>query len=411
MDIYLVGGAVRDTLLGIEPREHDWVVVGGSEAELLALGYKRVGHDFPVFLHPRNGEQYALARRERKQGHGYGGFTFDTAQSVSLEDDLLRRDLSINAMAQHPDGSLIDPHGGLADLRAGVLRHVSPAFSEDPLRVLRVARFAARLHTHGFAVAPQTMELMREISASGELAYLAAERVFAEIALGLDTAHPEIFIKVLRDCGALAALLPEVDALFGVPQPERHHPEIDTGLHILLALAMSARLGLPDIARFAVLLHDLGKALTPPENWPAHIGHEGLGARAAKALCERLRAPQKWRELAVMTAQLHTRCHVALEMRAPALVRLLEEADAFRQPERFALFLQACEADARGRTGFEERPYRQAERLQRALTAATAVTAAESLARGLTGPAVGADLHQRRCRAVAAALREPEDNT
>ena len=339
MDIYLVGGAVRDTLLGIEPRERDWVVVGGSEAELLALGYKRVGHDFPVFLHPRNGEQYALARRERKQGHGYGGFAFDTAQSVSLEDDLLRRDLSINAMAQHPDGSLIDPHGGLADLRAGVLRHVSPAFSEDPLRVLRVARFAARLHTHGFAVAPQTMELMREISASGELAYLAAERVFAEIALGLDTAHPEIFIKVLRDCGALAALLPEVDALFGVPQPERHHPEIDTGLHILLALAMSARLGLPDIARFAVLLHDLGKALTPRENWPAHIGHEGLGARAAKALCERLRAPQKWRELAVMTAQLHTRCHVALEMRAPALVRLLEEADAFRQAERFALFL------------------------------------------------------------------------
>ena len=410
MNIYLVGGAVRDELLGLTPIERDWVVVGGSERELLALGYKRVGHDFPVFLHPRTGEQYALARRERKQGHGYGGFAFDTGESVSLEDDLLRRDLTVNAIARDSDGTLIDPHGGLKDLRAGVLRHVSPAFSEDPLRVLRVARFAGRFAGRGFRVAPETLVLMSGIAASGELAYLAAERVFTEIQLALGSANPEVFLQVMRDSGALAALLPEVDALFGVPQPAQHHPEIDTGVHLLLALAMAAERQLPDIVRFAVLLHDLGKALTPQDGWPAHHGHEELGAAAARALCERLRAPQKWRELAVMTASLHTRCHVAMEMRAPAMVRLLEAADAFRQPERFELLLQACEADARGRAGLQERAYPQAARLRCALAAASAVTAAESIARGLQGTAVGADLHQRRCGAVATALRETEEN-
>ena len=411
MNIYLVGGAVRDELLGLTPIERDWVVVGGSERELLALGYKRVGHDFPVFLHPRTGEQYALARRERKQGHGYGGFAFDTGESVSLSDDLLRRDLTVNAIARDSDGTLIDPHGGLKDLQAGVLRHVSPAFSEDPLRVLRVARFAGRFAGRGFRVAPETLALMSGIAASGELAYLAAERVFTEIQLALGSANPEVFIKVMRDSGALAALLPEVDALFGVPQPAQHHPEIDTGLHLLLALAMAAEQQLPDIVRFAVLLHDLGKALTPQDGWPAHHGHEELGATAARALCERLRVPQKWRELAAMTASLHTRCHVAMEMRAPAMVRLLEAADAFRQPERFELLLQACEADARGRAGLQERAYPQAARLRCTLAAASAVTAAESIARGLQGPAVGADLHQRRCAAVATALRETEENT
>lgn len=406
MRTYLVGGAVRDELLGLVPTERDWVVVGSSEALMLAAGFRRVGHDFPVFLHPGTAEQYALARRERKQGHGYGGFACETGEAVSLEDDLLRRDLTINAIARDADGTLIDPHGGLADLRAGLLRHVSPAFVEDPLRVLRVARFAARFAARGFRIAPETRALMQEISTSGELAWLPGERVFAELRLALGTANPEVFVSVLRECGALAALLPEIDALFGVPQPPQYHPEVDTGEHLLLALAMSARLALPEEARFALLLHDLGKALTPREAWPSHVGHEELGVAAVEAVCARLRAPLRWRELAVQVCRLHTRCHGALRLRAAALVRLLEAADAFRQPERFALFLQSCEADARGRAGLQEAGYPQAERLRHALAAASTVHAAESLARGLKGPAVGADIHQRRCRTVAAALRE-----
>lgn len=406
MRSYLVGGAVRDELLGLVPSERDWVVVGSSESEMLAAGFRRVGHDFPVFLHPSNAEQYALARRERKQGHGYGGFACETGGTVSLEDDLLRRDLTINAMARDTDGTLIDPHGGLTDLRAGILRHVSPAFVEDPLRVLRVARFAARFASRDFRIAPETLALMQQISASGELAWLPGERVFAELRLALDTANPEVFITVLRDSGALGALLPEIDALFGVPQPPQYHPEIDTGEHLLLALAVAARLGLPGECRFALLLHDLGKALTPREAWPSHVGHEELGVAALEAVCERLRAPVRWRELAVLVCRLHTRCHGAMRMRAAALVRLLEAADAFRQPARFEWMLRSCEADARGRAGLQEDAYPQAARLRQALAAASTVQAAESLARGLRGAAIGADIHQRRCRAVAAALRE-----
>jgi tRNA nucleotidyltransferase (CCA-adding enzyme) len=402
---YLVGGAVRDRLLGLAPAERDWVVVGGTEAAMLAAGYRRVGHDFPVFLHPGTNEQYALARRERKQGHGHTGFVFDAGPEVSLEDDLLRRDLTINAMAEDASGALIDPHGGHADLCAGVLRHVSSAFVEDPLRVLRVARFAARFALRGFRVAPETLALMREITASGELAHLAAERVFAEIRLALDTARPEVFVRVLRECGALAALLPEVERLFGVPQPAKYHPEIDTGEHLLLALGMSARLGLPPEARFAVLLHDLGKGLTPPAQWPSHIGHDGKpGVEAIETVCARLKAPRRWRELALAVCRLHQRSHRAPEMRAPALLRLLEAADALRQPERFELILGSCEADARGRAGLQDQPYPQAALLRQVRAAAATVNPEEAMARGLTGERLGAELRRLRCRAVAAAL-------
>jgi len=403
---YLVGGAVRDRLLGLEPSERDWVVVGATEQQMLDVGFRRVGHDFPVFLHPRTGEQYALARRERKSGHGHTGFSIETG--VSLEDDLQRRDLTINAIAEDEDGTLIDPSGGLEDLRHGLLRHVSAAFVEDPLRVLRVARFAARFAARGFRVAPETLSLMREISAGGELSLLAPERVFAELRLALETTHPEVFIEVLRGCGALGALLPEIERLFGVPQPARHHPEIDTGVHLLLSLRMAVELGLDASERFALLLHDLGKALTDPAKWPSHVGHEQLGCTAVRELCARLRAPARWRELALLVCEHHTRCHRALEMRPATLVRMLDDIDAWRQPERFAAFLRVCEADARGRAGLQQQAYAQAERLRTAHRVGTAVTAADALARGLQGAAIGAEMHRLRCVAVAAALGEDD---
>jgi len=398
MDIYLVGGAVRDGLLGYPPAERDWVVVGASPDELLARGYQQVGRDFPVFLHPDSREEYALARTERKRGHGHTGFVVHCDPSVTLAQDLERRDLTINAMAQAPDGTLVDPYGGRRDLEQRLLRHVSAAFVEDPLRVLRTARFAARYAHLGFTVAPETLALMADIVAQGELAHLSAERVWTELERALGERDPDVFVAVLRQCGALAALLPEVDALFGVPQPPSHHPEIDTGEHLLMALRQCAQAGYDAEVRFAVLLHDLGKGTTPREEWPRHIAHEQRGAKLVAAVCERLRAPTRCRELALAACRHHTLCHRALELRGRTVLKLLRETDALRRPQRFELFLQACEADARGRLGLEARDYPQADYLRRALAVAQAVTAADFSGTGIAGPALGAAIAAEQAR-------------
>ena len=400
--VYLVGGAVRDQLLGLPPRERDWVVTGCTPDELLAEGYRQVGASFPVFLHPETGEEYALARTERKQGHGYHGFSVDFHPGVTLEEDLERRDLTINAMARAADGALIDPFDGAGDLEARWLRHVSPAFREDPLRVLRVARFAARLAPLGFRVHPATRDLMGEIAASGELLHLVAERLWTEIAGAMAAAVPGRFVEVLRDCGALAVLLPEVDRLFGVPQPPEHHPEVDTGLHVVMAMNAAARGGASPEAVFAVLLHDLGKGLTPPDEWPAHRGHEGSGVPLAEAVCERLRAPTRFRELAVIVCALHLRVHRLHEMRPGKVMRLIEDADLLRRPERLPDLLAACAADYRGRTGREARAYPQADLLHAAFKAVTAVQARDLDTEGLDGPAIGARLREARIAAIAA---------
>ncbi len=396
MEIYEVGGAVRDGLLGRPVEDRDWVVVGANEDAMLARGFRKVGADFPVFLHPETHEEYALARTERKAGHGYKGFVTD-AEGVTLEQDLARRDFTINAMARDAGGRLVDPYGGQRDLAAGLLRHVTEAFAEDPLRVLRGARFAARF---GFAIAPETMALMRRMAAAGELATLAPERVWQELARALDETHPERFVTVLRECGALAALFPEIDCLFGVPQPARHHPEIDTGEHILLALAQAARWQAPQTVRFAVLVHDLGKGTTPVEKLPSHHGHDVRGVALIEALCERIRAPREHRDLACLVSRLHIRAHRVLELRPPALLRLLEQADAWRRRERFELLLMACAIDATGRAGFSERPYPQAERLRQAADIASAVDARAIAASGVSGPALGEAIRAARLEAL-----------
>jgi tRNA nucleotidyltransferase (CCA-adding enzyme) len=410
MKIYEVGGAVRDALLGLPVKERDWVVVGATADELLGQGFKRVGKDFPVFLHPRTGEEYALARTERKTAPGYTGFEFDTSATVTLEQDLARRDLTVNAMARDDNGALIDPWSGRTDLERRVLRHVSPAFREDPLRVLRVARFAARFAELGFRVAPETLTLMREIVASGEMEALRPERVWQETVKALETQRPDVYFSVLRDCGALARVFPEVDALFGVPQPERWHPEIDCGVHTLLALRMAACLSPSPAVRFATLTHDLGKAVTPREILPRHIGHERSSEEILERLCKRLPVPNKYRELAVHVARHHGTVHRAAELKPQTLLRVIGEVDGFRQPERFEEFLLACEADARGRAGLENEPYRQAERFRAALGAARGVDAA-SLARerGLSGAALGEALHEARLAAVKTLLAAGSD--
>ncbi len=403
MNAYLVGGAVRDELLGLPPRERDWVVVGSTAEAMLAAGYQPVGRDFPVFLHPQTREEYALARTERKTGHGYTGFACHASPEVTLEEDLRRRDLTINAMARAADGSLIDPYGGERDLRAGLLRHVSPAFTEDPLRVLRVARFAARLAPLGFRVADETQALMRTLAASGELQHLVAERVWQELSRALAEAAPQVFVRVLRDCGALAVVLPEVDALFGVPQPAGHHPEIDTGEHLLLALEQAARLSPDPEVRFAVLLHDLGKGVTPPAEWPRHIAHEHTGLPLVDAACERLRAPRDARDLARQACKLHLKVHRVLELRPNTLLELLEAADVFRRPERLDKLVIACEADARGRAGRSETPYPQAAFLREAAALVRGITSAALADRPeLSGPAFGRALRQQRLDALAA---------
>jgi tRNA nucleotidyltransferase (CCA-adding enzyme) len=401
--VYLVGGAVRDELLGLPHRERDWVVTGRTPEDLLAEGYRQVGASFPVFLHPETREEYALARTERKQGHGYHGFAVDFHPGVTLEEDLLRRDLTINAMARDTAGRLIDPFGGARDLAARVLRHVSPAFREDPLRVLRVARFAARFAPLGFRVHPTTLDLMREISRSGELEHLVAERVWSEIAAAMAAPQPARFVQVLRDCGALAVLLPEVDRLFGVPQAPEFHPEIDTGAHVLLAMDMAARIIASPEAVFALLVHDLGKGLTPAADLPSHPGHEERGMPLVEAVCARLRAPGSFRELALVVCALHLRVHRLREMQAPGVMRLIEDADLLRRPERLRDLLVACEADYRGRLGREGRPYLQAAQLRAALQAAAAVQARDLDVADLSGEQIGARLREARIAAIARA--------
>ena len=412
MQIYLVGGAVRDGLLGRPVCDRDWVVVGATPEQMVALGYLPVGRDFPVFLHPGTREEYALARTERKSGRGYRGFVVQTSPDVTLEEDLARRDLTINAIAAPvdwtPAEAVFDPYHGVADLRARVLRHVTDAFREDPVRILRVARFAARFND--FTVAPETMALMREMVQAGEADHLVAERVWQELARGLMEDQPSRMFEVLRACGALAVVLPEVDRLWGVPQRADHHPEVDTGVHLMMVLDMAARLQAPLAVRFACLTHDLGKGTTPQDVLPRHIGHEQRSARLLKGVCERLRVPTDCRELADVVAREHGNIHRSSELKAAALVRLLERCDAVRKPARFDAILLACECDARGRLGLEESPYPQRTRLNAALTAAlsvvTSAVAAEAAAAGITGAKVGERIHAARVQAVAAWMEE-----
>jgi tRNA nucleotidyltransferase (CCA-adding enzyme) len=406
MRVYLVGGAVRDRLLGLPVRERDWVVVGATPEELVRLGYQPVGREFPVFLHPTTHEEYALARQERKVGPGYRGFTTQFAPTVTLEEDLRRRDLTVNAMAEDEDGTLIDPYGGEADIAARSLRHVSEAFVEDPVRILRVARFAARLAPLGFRIAEETLALMRRIADSGEARTLVPERVWQETERALAEAHPEVFFETLRACGALAVIYPEIDALFGVPQPPRWHPEIDTGVHVMLALRYAAAHGAPAAVRFAVLMHDLGKAQTPKADWPRHHGHEEFGVPLINDLCDRLKVPNAQRELAILAARHHTLVHRALELTPATVLTLLENCDALRRPERFAELLLACEADARGRSGRENAPYPQVGYLREALAAAAGATLTESERRGLEGAEIGAELRRRRLAALGNLKRE-----
>jgi tRNA nucleotidyltransferase (CCA-adding enzyme) len=406
MQRYVVGGAVRDALLGRAVSDRDWVVVGATPEQLIAAGYTPVGRDFPVFLHPQTKEEHALARTERKTAPGYHGFVFHAAPDVTLEQDLARRDLTINAIARADDGSLIDPFGGARDLEAGVLRHVSDAFAEDPVRILRLARFAARFGE--FTVAPETMALMRAMVAAGEVDALVAERVWQELARGLMEARPSRMFEVLRECGALQRLLPEVERLWGVPQRAEYHPEIDTGVHLMLVLDMSARLEAPLPVRFACLGHDLGKGTTPADVLPRHLGHEGRSVALVRALCERWRVPGDCRELAEVVAREHGNIHRSLEFGAAALVRLLERCDGLRKPARFDLVLLACECDARGRAGLEEVPYAPRPHLRRvqslALGIDTAQVAAEAIERGASGPAIGEAVHAARVLAVEAGL-------
>ena len=406
MKACVVGGAVRDGLLGEPVNDRDWVVTGASPQDMLDAGYLPVGKDFPVFLHPQTHEEYALARTERKTGPGYRGFEVYAAPDVTLEDDLRRRDLTINAIAQQEDGTLIDPYHGQRDLQARVLRHVSEAFAEDPVRILRLARFAARWPD--FTVAPETTALMQQMVAAGEVDALVAERVWQELSRGLMERAPARMFEVLRSVGALARLLPEVDALFGVPQPPQHHPEIDTGVHTLMVLDRCAATAQPLPVRYACLVHDLGKGTTPADVLPRHIGHEQRGEDLIRQVNDRLRVPVECGELALLTAREHTNVHASEKLSAAAIMRLLERCDAFRRPERFLQMLAACECDATGRLGFEDRPYPQRARLAAALKTAQDVDArtasAQAIERGLKGPAIADAIRQARVRALAIAF-------
>ena len=409
MKIYSVGGAVRDQLLGLPVADRDYVVIGATPEHMVAQGYKPVGKDFPVFLHPQTHEEYALARTERKTARGYHGFAFHAAPDVTLEQDLARRDLTINAIAQDEHGTLIDPHHGAADIQLRVLRHVSPAFAEDPVRILRLARFAARFASLGFTIADETLQLMRGMVAHGEADALVAERVWQELSRGLMEANPSRLFETLRDCGALARVRPEVDALSGVPQTAAHHPEVDTFVHVMMVIDYAARQNYALDVRFAALTHDLGKGTTPRDEWPRHIAHEERSVGLVEKLCERLRVPAECRDLALVMARQHGNIHRAAELRPATIVQILQSADAFRKPERFARLLQACESDSRGRLGFSERPYPQAERMAAALKAAAAVDSG-AIAKQHSEPTRIKDaIHQARVAAVRAALHESED--
>jgi tRNA nucleotidyltransferase (CCA-adding enzyme) len=399
--IYRVGGSVRDELLGLPVNDHDYVVVGSDAEEMVRLGFRPVGKDFPVFLHPETNDEYALARTERKTARGYKGFSIYAARDVTLEQDLARRDLTINAIARDEHGTLIDPHGGAQDLKAGVLRHVSPAFVEDPVRIMRVARFAARF---AFEIASETLELMRAMVLEGEVDHLVPERAWHELSGGLMERRPSLMIKTLRDCGALARILPEVDALFGVPQPPQHHPEVDTGLHTLLVIDYAAAHEFPLPVRFAALTHDLGKGTTPREKWPSHIGHEVRGIELVDRVCQRLRVPQDCRQLAILDTRHHGEIHRAHELRPATIVKLLEKTDALRRPDRFELLLDACACDFHGRPGFETQPYEPAGLLRNALAAAREVDAGVIARKQAEPTKIAAAVHEARVHAVSRAL-------
>ncbi len=400
MEVYLVGGAVRDELLGLPVRERDWCVVGATPDTLIGLGYRQVGKDFPVFLHPQSGEEYALARTERKTGTGYHGFSFETSPNVSIEEDLGRRDLTINAIARDLDGRIIDPYNGVADINARQLRHISDAFAEDPVRVLRVARFAARFARLGFQVANETLQKMRDMVGAGEVHELVPDRVWKETQSALSGDSPQVFFSVLRDCGALKVVFPEVDALFGIPQPAKWHPEIDCGVHAMMVLEQASQLSDSPEVRFAALVHDLGKATTPKAHLPKHPGHEKRSVRLVNALSNRMPVPVAYRELGVLVAEFHAHCHRAFELRPTTILRVLQRLDAFRRPDRFQKFLLACEADARGRTGYENNPYPQARYLRGAFEAALAVSGADYASKELRGGEIGELVSKARLAAL-----------
>jgi tRNA nucleotidyltransferase (CCA-adding enzyme) len=401
MKVYLVGGAVRDEQLGLPVTERDWCVVGATPAEMREAGYRQVGKDFPVFLHPDTGEEYALARTERKTAAGYHGFEFHTDPGVTIEDDLGRRDLTINAIAKDDRGNVVDPHGGITDIRDRVLRHVSDAFIEDPVRVLRVARFAARFSSMGFEIAPETMSLMRSMTDDGEIDALVPDRVWKETELALLGRDSRVYFETLRECGALAVLLPEVDRLFGVPQPAQWHPEVDSGVHVMMVLDQAEKLS-PDLeVRFAALVHDLGKGTTRKHALPSHPGHEKRGVKLIRRLAERLPVPNACRDLGALVSEYHTHCHRAFELRAATILRMLEATDAFRRPRRFEQFLLTCEADARGRKGLEDRDYAQVELLRGAYAAAGAIDTA-AIAAQHEGRKIGEAIRRERLAAVEA---------
>ncbi|MDH3220233.1 MAG: multifunctional CCA addition/repair protein [Gammaproteobacteria bacterium] len=400
MKIYRVGGCVRDRLLGLPVNDIDWVVTGATATEMLALGFKSIGKDFPVFLHPESKQEYALARSERKIAPGYHGFEVSADPATTIEQDLLRRDLTINAIAEDEDGNIIDPYGGQRDIEARTLRHVSAAFIEDPVRVLRVARFAARFHRLGFTLAEDTCKLIRQMGQSGELEALVAERVWIELSRALDEADPAVFFTTLRDCDALVRLFPEIDALFGIPQTAKYHPEIDTGLHLMMALQKSAELGHDNETRFAVLMHDLGKAVTPVEILPGHNGHEARGRQLVAAFCKRWRVPKAHSTLALITTEYHTLVHRALDLRPSTLLRLMTRADSLRKPERFQKMLDACLADLRGRKNYEDAPYPQRDFLAQLAARLRDMDIAEIQQRGLDGKNLGQAIEQARLQLI-----------
>ncbi|GAA0855848.1 multifunctional CCA addition/repair protein [Aliiglaciecola litoralis] len=402
MKCYLVGGAVRDALLGRAVQDKDWVVVGETINSMQALGYIQVGSDFPVFLHPQTKQEYALARTERKEGKGYTGFAVDSSPQVTLEQDLLRRDLTINAMAKDQNGQIIDPYGGQQDLQQRLLRHVSPAFSEDPLRVLRVARFAARYAEYGFSIATQTMDLMKSMVKAGELDHLVAERVWKETSRALLENQPQVYFEVLRECGALKVWFPELDCLWGIPNPAQWHPEIDTGIHTMMVLEQAADLSQDLSIRYAALVHDLGKGLTDPKQWPSHRGHETLGLEPIKALSDRLKVPNECKELALLMSEFHGHIHRAFELKPATIVKMFNRCDVWRKSTRFEKLLVACKADARGRTGFEHSPYQQADYIHATYVAANAVGVQPIIEAGFHGKEIREQLNSQRTAAIKA---------
>ncbi len=400
LKIYQVGGAVRDQLLNYPIKDRDYLVTGATPEEMLAAGYQQVGKSFPVFLHPESKDEYALARTEKKQGQGYTGFSVDFSPTITLEQDLERRDLTINAMAMDENGQLHDPFNGQRDFELKLLRHVSDAFIEDPLRVLRVAKFAARYHHLGFDVASETMTLMQKIVESGEIQHLVQERIWQETESALTTQNPQVYFEVLRECGALAVVLPELNALWGVPNPAKWHPEIDSGIHTMMVLQQAAKLSNDTVVRWAALCHDFGKGVTPESEWPHHHGHEKKGLKLIKAACNRLKVPNEHRDLALIVSEYHTHCHKAFELKAATVVKVFDKTDAWRKPERFAQFLDCCRADLRGRTGFEKEEYPQADYFAEALAVASAIPVQDIIAEGFSGPAIRDQLTKRRIYAI-----------